>query len=123
MSPRAKGSRTTESDTCGCRPAAEERESPLGALHRDEHRKSVDRRLARIEGQVRGLRRMVEERRWCIDVLVQVDAVRESLRAVADELLEAHLRHCVAEAARSEDGARVGRVLEEVAMLLRRRKG
>ena len=66
---------------------------------------------------------MVEERRWCIDVLVQVDAVRESLRAVADELLEAHLRHCVAEAARSEDGARVDRVLEEVAMLLRRRKG
>lgn len=52
-------------------------------------------RLRRIEGQVRGLQRMVEEERYCADVLVQLASVQEALRAVGRELLRNHLRHCV----------------------------
>ena len=56
------------------------------------------RRLRRIEGQVRGLQRMVEEDVYCIDVLTQVSAVTRALQAVAIGLLEDHLGHCVAQA-------------------------
>src|SRR5699024_8566384 len=56
-------------------------------------------RLARIEGQVRGLRRQVEDDTYCIDVLTQVSATTKALRAVALQLLDDHLSHCVADAA------------------------
>ncbi len=58
-------------------------------------------RLRRIEGQVRGLERMVENDTYCIDVLTQVSAATSALQAVALELLEDHLAHCVAEATRN----------------------
>jgi CsoR family transcriptional regulator, copper-sensing transcriptional repressor len=58
----------------------------------------IQRRLRRIEGQVRGLQRMVDEDKYCIDVLDQVAAVTKALQAVAIELLDDHLSHCVAEA-------------------------
>ena len=61
------------------------------------------KRLRRIEGQVRGLQRMVEEDTYCIDVLTQVSAVTKALQAVALGLLEDHLGHCVAQAT-SEGG-------------------
>jgi DNA-binding FrmR family transcriptional regulator len=51
-------------------------------------------RLRRIEGQVRGLQKMVDEERWCADVLTQVASVQEALRSVSRELLRNHLRHC-----------------------------
>src|SRR3954453_3857491 len=54
------------------------------------------RRLRRIEGQVRGLQRMVEDDKYCIDVLTQISAVTSALQAVALELLDDHLGHCVA---------------------------
>ena len=57
------------------------------------------KRLARIEGQVRGIARMVEDDKYCIDVLTQVSAATKALEAVALGLLEEHLRHCVARAA------------------------
>lgn len=56
------------------------------------------RRLARIEGQVRGITRMVDEDKYCIDVLTQVAAVTSALRAVALGLLDEHMEHCVAHA-------------------------
>lgn len=56
-------------------------------------------RLARIEGQVRGLARMVEGDKYCIDVLTQVSATTRALQSVALELLDDHLKHCVVEAA------------------------
>ena len=56
-------------------------------------------RLARIEGQVRGLARMIEGDKYCIDVLTQVSATTRALQAVALELLDDHLKHCVVEAA------------------------
>jgi len=58
----------------------------------------VRNRLRRVEGQVRGLQRMVEEDTYCIDVLTQVSAVTKALQAVALELLDDHLSHCVREA-------------------------
>ncbi len=57
------------------------------------------KRLRRIEGQVRGLQRMIEEDRYCIDILTQVSAATKALHSVAVGLLEAHMGHCVAEAA------------------------
>jgi len=65
---------------------------------------AVGARLRRIEGQVRGLQRMVDEDSYCIDVLTQISAVTKALQAVALELLDDHLSHCVAQAL-SEGGA------------------
>ena len=63
----------------------------------------VLKRLARIEGQVRGLSRMVEEDRYCIDVITQISAVRAALRKVEEEVLRQHVAHCVEHAIRSGD--------------------
>ncbi len=68
---------------------------------------AIQKRLRRIEGQVRGLQRMVDEDRYCINVLEQVSAVTKALQSVALELLDDHLAHCVVEAAESGgNGAR-----------------
>jgi len=66
-----------------------------------QNKDSVMKRLRRIEGQVRGLERMVEADEYCIDVLTQVSAATKALQAVALALLEDHLAHCVADAARA----------------------
>lgn len=65
--------------------------------YRDD-KEAVLKRLRRIEGQVRGLQRLVEEDQYCIDVLTQVAATTKGLQAVAMQLLEKHLEHCVREA-------------------------
>ncbi|SCK50656.1 DNA-binding transcriptional regulator, FrmR family [Streptomyces sp. WMMB 714] len=80
------------------------------------------KRLRRIEGQVRGLQRMVEEDVYCIDVLTQVSASTKALQSFALQLLQEHLRHCVAHAAK-EGGKEMDEKVEEataaVARLLR----
>jgi DNA-binding FrmR family transcriptional regulator len=63
------------------------------------------KRLRRIEGQVRGLQRMVDEERYCADVLTQIASVQEALRSVGRELLRNHLKHCAATAIRSGGAA------------------
>ncbi|GAA2720906.1 metal-sensitive transcriptional regulator [Cellulomonas aerilata] len=70
------------------------------------------KRLRRIEGQVRGIARMVDEDTYCIDVLTQVAAVTKALQAVSLGLVEDHLSHCVVEAARSSDDAGQDKVRE-----------
>ena len=65
----------------------------------DEDKAAIQKRLRRIEGQVRGLQRMVDDDRYCIDVLEQVSAATRALQSVALELLNDHLSHCVADAA------------------------
>jgi DNA-binding FrmR family transcriptional regulator len=65
-----------------------------------EHKDQVLKRLRRVEGQVRGLQRMVEEDTYCIDVLTQVAAATKALQGVGLQLLQEHLNHCVADAAR-----------------------
>ena len=81
---------------------------------------AVPARLARIEGQVRGLSRMVEEKRYCIDILTQVAAVHEALRAVSRQIVEGHMQSCVARAMRSGDVAEAERVSREMSELLDR---
>ena len=61
------------------------------------------KRLSRIEGQVRGLSRMVEDDRYCIDIVTQIGAVRAALRRVEEELLRDHVAHCVEHAIKSGD--------------------
>lgn len=63
-------------------------------MHPD-HKPQLISRLNRIEGQVRGIRRMVEDGRYCIDVLTQIDAARAALAKVESEMLRAHLNHCI----------------------------
>jgi CsoR family transcriptional regulator, copper-sensing transcriptional repressor len=82
----------------------------------------LQKRLRRIEGQVRGLQRMVDEDTYCIDVLTQVAAVTKALQGVALGLLDDHLRHCVTEAIREgEDGDddKVAEAMGAVGRLLR----
>jgi CsoR family transcriptional regulator, copper-sensing transcriptional repressor len=67
------------------------------------HKDQLVKRLARIEGQVRGIVRMIEEDRYCIDILTQLGAVDTALEAVAIKVLEEHVRHCVAGALASGD--------------------
>jgi DNA-binding FrmR family transcriptional regulator len=62
------------------------------------------KRLRRIEGQVRGLQKMVEEERYCADVMTQISSVHEALRAVGRELMRNHLKHCATSAIRSGAG-------------------
>ena len=70
------------------------------------------KRLRRIEGQVRGIQRMVETDTYCIDVLTQVSAVTKALQAVSLGLLEDHIGHCVVDAAREGDDAATAKVRE-----------
>ncbi len=81
------------------------------------------KRLRRIEGQVRGLQRMVDEDTYCIDVLTQVAAVTKALQAVSLGLLEDHVSHCVVDAARAGDDedaqAKVREAADAIARLVR----
>ena len=77
------------------------------------------KRLSRIEGQVRGIARMVDEDVYCIDVLTQVSAVNKALQAVALGLVEDHMGHCVVDAARSSDEAAAAKVQEVSAAIAR----
>ena len=80
------------------------------------------KRLARIEGQIRGLTRMVEDDKYCIDILTQVSAATKALQSVAVKLLEEHMAHCVAEAvAQGGDtaDAKVKEAADAIARLVR----
>ena len=92
---------------------------PAGAVAPPEHVPHKDQRLARlrkIEGQVRGVTRIVEADRYCLDVLTQISAASRALRQVALGLLDEHLRHCVLDAARGDPAAK----LDELTVALRR---
>ena len=80
----------------------------------DELKRKAVVRLKRIEGQVRGLQKMVDEERYCADILVQIAAVQESLRAVARILLRNHLQFCATEAIRSGDAPRREEMYDEL---------
>ena len=83
-----------------------------------EIKRAVLTRLRRIEGQVRGLQKMVDEERYCADVLTQVSSVQEALRGVSRSLLHNHLRHCAAEAIRSNDPERSEAMYDEILELV-----
>jgi DNA-binding FrmR family transcriptional regulator len=80
--------------------------SRMATVRRPDARKAgLAKRVNRIEGQIRGIGRMIEEDRYCIDVLTQLAAVRSALDALGIELLENHLHGCVQHAVKSGDGA------------------
>jgi DNA-binding FrmR family transcriptional regulator len=87
---------------CGRRDAGEPADDARKAVAVDPDAKTRNvKRLRRIEGQVRGLQKMVEEDRYCADILTQISSVQEALRAVGRELMRNHLKHCAASAIRS----------------------
>jgi DNA-binding FrmR family transcriptional regulator len=97
-------SEVSEAAACGCGCGAEaggRKAHGVDPAIKDRNLK----RLRRIEGQVRGLQRMVEEDRYCPDILTQLSAVHEALRGVSRELVRNHLKHCVTAAIRAEDGS------------------
>ncbi|MBT2382378.1 metal-sensitive transcriptional regulator [Streptomyces sp. ISL-11] len=115
---------TTEPAAASCHTAAEPEAGSQGhgphgySKQKDQHLK----RLRRIEGQIRGLQRMVEEDVYCIDILTQVSASTKALQSFALQLLEEHLRHCVADAAvkgGDEIDAKVAEASAAIARLLR----
>jgi len=82
---------------CGCRVGPGHKALAVDPALKDTNQK----RLRRIEGQIRGLQRMVEEDRYCADIITQIAAVQEALRGVARNLMKNHLHHCAAKALRS----------------------
>jgi CsoR family transcriptional regulator, copper-sensing transcriptional repressor len=69
------------------------------------HKDDIQKRLLRIEGQARGLQRMVDDERYCIDILTQVKSIKAALDRVALLLLDDHVEHCIADAVSTGDGA------------------
>jgi DNA-binding FrmR family transcriptional regulator len=70
----------------------------------EEEIQNVIKRLKRIEGQVRGVKKMVEDNRYCVDILIQISAIKCALNKVGFSLLERHTKHCVAKAINKGDG-------------------
>jgi DNA-binding FrmR family transcriptional regulator len=81
---------------------------------------SCQNRLSRIEGQVRGLSKMVEDERYCIDIVTQISAVRAALRRVEEEVLKDHVSHCVEHAIASGDKADQRRKIAELMAVIGR---
>lgn len=105
---------------CGCGAQGSDADSRK-ALGVDEQIKDRNlKRLRRIEGQVRGLQRMVEEDRYCADIMTQISSVHEALRGVGRELMRNHLKHCAATAIRTGDEADAEEMYDEIIGLMYR---
>ena len=105
---------------CGCG-AHDEGEEGRKAVGVDGEIKERNlKRLRRIEGQVRGLQRMVEEDRYCADILTQISSVHEALRSVSRELMRNHLKHCATAAIRSGDDAEAEAMYDEIVEMMYR---
>ncbi len=87
-------------------------------MHADS--RALHNRLRRIEGQVRGLQRMVDEDAYCVDILTQVAAVQTALEQVAVNVLDGHVRHCVADAVAGADDGEADAKLDELMAAVRR---
>jgi DNA-binding FrmR family transcriptional regulator len=89
-------------------------------MHGYEQKKDeLNKRLRRIEGQVRGLQRMIDEDGYCIDIVTQVSSVTSALRSVALTLMDEHLSHCVSEAAAQGGAVAADKVAEASAAIAR----
>ncbi len=101
---------------CGCGADADR----LAVGVDPEIKRSNLRRLRRIEGQVRGLQKMIDEDRYCADIMTQIASVHEALRSVGRELMRNHLRHCAAQAISSGDDQQREAMYEELVELMYR---
>lgn len=111
-----KATRAADAAACGCQAHAERK-----ALGVDPDIKASNRkRLRRIEGQIRGLQKMVEQDRYCADILVQISSVQEALRAVGRALMRNHLRHCAARAIRKGSPKQAEAMYDELLELIDR---
>jgi len=77
-------------------------------------------RLSRIAGQVQGIKRMVEEEKYCIDIITQVQAARSALRSVEMQILQKHMHHCVSDAFTSGDPKDVDEKMEELLRVMKK---
>ena len=84
-----------------------------------EDKEAIQKRLRRIEGQIRGLQRMIDEDRYCIDILEQISAANRALQSVALELLDDHMAHCVADAVKGGGGEADAKLKEASAAIAR----
>jgi DNA-binding FrmR family transcriptional regulator len=84
----------------------------------NEEKEDVLRRLNRIEGQVKGLKRLVEEDTYCVDVMTQISSVHEALRSVGKILMRNHLQHCVTDALREGDAGKAEKTYQEMMDLI-----
>ena len=109
---------TNEPFACGC--GAHDAEGRK-ALSVDPEAKTRNlHRLRRIEGQVRGLQKMIDEDRYCADILTQIASVHEALRGVGRELMRNHLKHCATRAIRDGDGAAAESMYDELVDMMYR---
>lgn len=105
-------------EVCGCPPEATRRGGKAVGVDAEGRARNLVR-LRRIEGQVRGLQRMIEADRYCADVLTQLSSVHEALRAVGRELMRNHLKHCATTAIR-DDGSEAEAMYDELVELMYR---
>lgn len=104
---------------CGCASAELPPDDGKRAVAVDPEAKSGNlRRLRRLEGQVRGLQKMIEEDRYCPDIMIQISAAQEALRTVGRELMRNHLRHCVTSALSEGPSERAEAMYDELVELI-----
>jgi len=117
-SSRTNSARAAETAAeCGCAVREASASSRHAAAVDPELKSKNIKRLRRIEGQVRGLQKMVDEDRYCADILTQISSVQEALRGVGRELMRNHLKHCATGAIRS-GGSEADRMYDELVELM-----
>ena len=79
--------------------------------------------LRRIEGQIRGIQKMIEDGKYCVDIITQIEAARGALASVGEKVLNKHFRHCVTDALRGKSKAEKDKKTEEVLRLIRKMRG
>ena len=85
----------------------------------EEELKSLSNRLARIEGQVRGIRNMLENDAYCVDILTQVSAAQSALNGFSKELLSSHIKTCVADSVRNGEDDKIDELVETIKKLMK----
>ena len=108
----------THAASCGCGAHEDGGERKAVGVDADIKDRNL-KRLRRIEGQVRGIQKMVDEDRYCADILTQISSVHEALRSVGRELMRNHLKHCAASAIKASDGDAEAMYDELVEMMYR----
>lgn len=104
-----------EAAQCGCEAQSDSRK----AIGVDPGIKTSNlKRLRRIEGQIRGLQKMVEEDRYCADIIIQISSAQEALRSVGRALMQNHLHHCAAKAIRHGDDDQASAMYDELLELI-----
>jgi DNA-binding FrmR family transcriptional regulator len=115
----SKREEPVEMASCGCASIAEPKGNGRKAIAVDPETKGSNlRRLRRLEGQVRGLQKMVKEDRYCPDIMIQISAAQEALRTVGRELMRNHLQHCVTKAVTDGTPDQANAIYDELVELI-----